>query len=107
MTRFDDGPAKGKILMLKRAPYFLRAVLSPEGKWDALDQLDDQPEAGEKLFAYEIMEPPGWCFIRPGGRYPVARYKLVEPQPIEDQMMDEKAWAEWVQAAATLRGLAW
>ena len=38
MTTFQDGPAKGMTLMLKRTPVYLRVVCSL-GKVDALDQL--------------------------------------------------------------------
>lgn len=105
MTRFEDGPAKGQTLMLKRAPYFLRVVLSPKGKWDALDQLDDKPDRTETLFAYELIEAPGVAFLNPGGRYPVARYRLVENQPIDGAMRDSEAWPAWVETEAKRKGL--
>ena len=63
MTTFQDGPAKGKILMLKRAARFLRVVVDGSGTVDALDQLDDQPGADEKIYAYEITARPGMMHI--------------------------------------------
>lgn len=104
MTRFEDGPAKGQVLMLKRAPYFLR-VTEADGKWDALDQLDDEPSLSERLFAYELMGKPGVVFMRPGGTYPAALYRFVERQPTDLQMRDGRAWALWVEGTAAARGL--
>lgn len=108
MTRFVDGPAKGQLLLLKRAPLFLRVVLAPDGKWDALDQLEDKPAPEEKLFAYEITAPPGWCFMdgpKCRGRYASAEYRLVAQQPMDAWMRDETTWPSWVEAEAKRRGL--
>jgi hypothetical protein len=59
MTTFEDGPAKGQTLMLQRAPLFLRVVIDPSGKVDALDQLTDKPASNEKIFAYVLTAEPG------------------------------------------------
>lgn len=51
---FEDGPAKeAACLMLERCPLYLRVVRSMDGKWDALDQLDDDPALGETIFIYK------------------------------------------------------
>jgi hypothetical protein len=103
MTRFQDGPAKGQTLMLNRAPRFLR-VVEKGGKFDALDQLDDKPEAGEKIYAYEIVGEPGSIHInRGGGRggfYTMGEYKLVAEQPTDAQMRTLQAWRGWCEKTA-------
>ena len=99
MTSFEDGPAKGQHLALKRAPRFLRVVR--EGAvWDALDQLTDQPKPNETLYAYEIVGQPFSVHInRAGGRggfYMGGSYKLVEPQPSDAEMrLNWPTWCEW------------
>lgn len=108
MTTFQDGPAAGQKLMLKRAVMFLR-VTYESGKWDALDQLTDKAKETEELFAYRIVGVPGHCHIRAsGGRsgfYVMATYKLVEPQPTDAQMRDNEAWSKWVEDIAVKEGL--
>jgi hypothetical protein len=55
VIRFLDGPAAREVLMLRRAPLFLRAVFNPRKKaepWDALDQLDDEPKPHEQVHVY-------------------------------------------------------
>lgn len=99
MTQFKDGPAKGQTLMLRRAPVYLR-VTELLGKFDALDQLDDEPEPGETLHAYVITEKPGHIHIntgrKPGGGfYPMATYKLAEVQPPQETMKKKALWQEW------------
>ena len=100
MTTFEDGQAKGKHLMLKRSPCFLRVVES-NGKIDALDQLADEPAPEEKVFVYILKEKPGMCHINSGrgrgGFYPVASYRLAEKQPMDHQARSERPWAAWCQ----------
>lgn len=102
MTTFDDGPAKGQHLMLHRAARFLRVTRAGD-KFDALDQLTDRPAPEETLYAYEISEPPAHCHIRAsggrGGFYPIARYHIVEHQPTDAEMRDEKLWDIWCHKA--------
>lgn len=52
VIKFLDGPAAGAPLPLRRAPMYLRVVIDPSGKVDALDQLDDEPRAGETVHVY-------------------------------------------------------
>lgn len=97
MTSFDNGPAKGQRLMLKRAPLFLR-VVEAGGKFDALDQLADEPEAGERLFAYRRVGEVGMCHIHRkggGGWFTIANYALVAQQPDDATMRDTTAWRAW------------
>jgi hypothetical protein len=98
MTRFQDGPAVGQTLMLKRALRFLR-VVEANGKWDALDQPEDNPNSNEKLFAYEIVDKPGMMHINRGrhgsGFYPMACYRFVSAQPSDEQMRRPHLWSAW------------
>ena len=102
MTRFVDGPAKGKVLMLRRAPRFLR-VTEEAGQFDALDQLDDQPKPTEKLYAYEITGTAGYAFVdgpKCRGRYAIASYHLVPQQPADEDMRTIARWHDWCVNAA-------
>ena len=98
MTQFDDGPAKGQALSLKRACKFLR-VTEAGGKFDALDMLEDSPRPEEKLYAYQISEFRGTAHIYRGrhgsGFFAMASYKIVSNQPSDAQMRDPKLWDEW------------
>lgn len=104
MTIFNDGPAQGQKLMLKRAPFFLRVVRDGNGKFDALDQLDDSPAPGERLFAYVIIGLPGSCHVRAagnrGGFFVMANYGVANPQPDDATMRDQDAWSSWCEANA-------
>ncbi len=99
MTHFEDGPAKGQTLMLKRAPQFLR-VVEANGKWDALDQLDDKPEPQEKIYAYKRVGKPGMIHINMGrknhgGFFPMAEYRFCSEQPPDCGMRDKERWQWW------------
>jgi len=102
VTRFIDGPAKGWTLMLKRAPMMLRVVRRMDnGDIDALDQLTDYPRPDEELSAYVLTGRPVMAFIdgsKCRGRYPVAEYRLANPQPPDLVMRDEQEWARWATA---------
>lgn len=99
MTRFLDGPAAGKSLSLKRAPIYLRAVQDPAGKWDALDQLEDEPKKDERIVIYRLKAEPGWCHIYkrgPGsGFYATGEYEVVEPQPGQEDVRETDRWRDW------------
>lgn len=101
MTEFQDGPAQGHHLLLKRAPLYLR-VVSGSGDWDALDQLADTPDDQETIYAYERVGKAGNCHLRYGGRdrhlsgfYVMASYRLVSEQPSDAEMRDTAAWRAW------------
>lgn len=102
MTLFMNGPANDQRLELRRSPRFLR-VVSAAGKWDALDQLDDTPAPGEKIFAYEIIEGPFVVHLRRrggGGLYSAATYRYIEVQPSDEIMRSADNWRQWCQARA-------
>jgi hypothetical protein len=107
MVRFEDGPAAGKVLALRRAPAFLRAVCNPDGEWDALDQLDDVPAAEERIVVYAIARNDGMMHLRMSGKakrasgwYAVATYRLCPTQPAEETMRSTEAWRKWCQEIA-------
>ena len=109
MTTFLNGPAKGVTLFLKRAPVFLRVVQGPDGPthpgdWDALDQREDTPRAGERITVYELVGEPTWMHVcrsgNRGGVYRGGTYKVVDPQPEDAQVRSTAAWRAWVAVAA-------
>lgn len=107
MTNFIDGPAQFKTLACRRAPFFLRVVFDPhgDGTWDALDQLDDEPAASEKIYVYQLVEKPAACFVRAttgGGPRPYAKYRLVVEQPDDKVLRNAPLWHAWVEAHAYL-----
>lgn len=92
MIRFEDGPAGGQVLQLRRAPLYLRVTHDPDGKWDALDQLDDQPAAGETITVYRRVGEAGVVHIdyteratrrRRGAWFSCADYRVVANQPAD------------------------
>lgn len=110
MTRFEDGPAKGQVLMLQRAPLFLRVsfdgspgrIALEADKWDALDQVEDSPKASEVLYAYYRTGSHGRAFIDFGGAkkhlsglYTSASYLYMSEQPPQAVMASNEAWREW------------
>jgi hypothetical protein len=103
MTSFSDGPAKGQILELRRAPIFLRVTTLASGKCDALDQIDDKPMADEHLFAYRLTAKAGMMHIfrrgGGGGWQTIAEYRMHEPQPTDAEMRTTEAWRRWTEQA--------
>ncbi len=108
MTTFTGGPAEGHILMLRRAPQYLRVVVAPGNKVDALDQLDDTPAAEERIHVYELQEFRGSVHITrsprsQSGNYVAATYRHLEPQPAESEVRETEAWRDWTRRAAAAR----
>lgn len=100
MTRFIDGPAEGKTLMLQRAPFFLRAVQSFDGSWDALDQLHDEPRIDERIVLYQLEGEPTWIHVcrsprSQSGMYRGGTYRLASDPPGEATLRSRVAWQEW------------
>lgn len=108
MIRFTNGPAAGTTLMLRRAPQFLRVVRGPDGKIDALDQLDDRPALDETITVYRLLEGGGMIHLNMrdkkgkhcGGFYAMATYELVEPQPADADVRSTAAWRGWAESRA-------
>lgn len=104
MIRLLDGPAAGSVLALHRAPLFLRVGVSPSGKVDGLDQLDDVAAPRETIHVYQ--RPPGaiaTVHINMGGArkgtgfYPLADYRHVADVDGESVRATE-AWQAWASA---------
>ena len=104
VIQFVNGPACGTTLDLKRAPLLLRVVIGPKGV-DALDQLDDEPQADEQIHVYRLVGNVGRGIACSRGRrgggcmsYLVARYVLHDPQPTDAAARDRESWRTWAQA---------
>lgn len=106
MTKFEDGPAAGVTLMLRRLPMpiFLRVVVNRYGEkktWDALDKLDDEPAAGEDIYVYRKASSQGSVHLcmrgGRGGTFEQCTYRFVEPQPDNHTLRNQKEWQEWCQ----------
>ena len=107
MTTFTNGPAKGSVLSLRRAPLFLRAVQDAKGNWDALDQIDDKPKSSETVTVYRLVENRGMIHIcsrskgkNTGGYFAMASYELHDEQPGDEIVRDTSKWQEWCKAHA-------
>lgn len=102
MARFMYGPATGVTIELQRAPIVLRAVRDSTGKWDALDQVDDEAREGEEIFLYMIV-PDTIVSIhvcrrgrgQRSGWLQDAEYVFFEPQPIGNELKSNLDWAKW------------
>lgn len=101
MTRFLDGPAAGEVLMLQRAPDYLRAVQNAlSGAWDALDLLKDTPGPTDLLIvAYRRVGDRTSCHVdwtrQRSGWYMGGSYELVAEQPADDVLRDTERWRAW------------
>jgi len=104
MIRFLDGPAAGVTLMLKRAPLMLRVTRQVIARtWDALDQLEDEPDADEEIHLYRLDSPVGSCHIncgrgrgkRASGWYPIAEYRHWPEAIADEHLRTNEAWRRW------------
>lgn len=106
MITFQQGPAAGKTLMLRRVPFFLRVVYREviNGiELDALDQREDTPRPEEKIVVY-LRQPdtrPNQIHLnvrgkKGGGWFARGTYKLSPVQPEKDEYMrDPMLWENW------------
>lgn len=88
--------------MLRRAPKLLRVVVSPHGKLDALDQLEDEPRPREKVFVYERVGEPSWVHIKmsprsSSGYYAQVTYRFIDEQPSDGAIRDTRSWRGWAK----------
>ena len=93
----------GPSLTLERAPLFLRFVCHQLRAVDALDQLDDEPRAGEELVAARLERRERihvlYSVGRQRGRWlRTAHYRAVQQQPPEHVLRDTAAWRAWCLA---------
>lgn len=105
-TTFEDGPANGQVLMIRRNPLLLRVVRSKTGKWDALDQRSDMADPGEDIFVYRLVASRGHVHLRMArgsGFYAMGTYRLHERQPEDATARSVWEWPKWaLKEAATL-----
>jgi hypothetical protein len=87
--------------MVKRAPRFLRAVLSSTGEKDVLDKWDDVAQGRESISVYEL-QPPGAGSVhinrghRGSGFYATGTYRWLDH--IEGEALrDNAVWSEWAE----------
>lgn len=106
MTTFEDGPAKGQQARLSRAPQYLRLTEATPGHWEPLVLIEDLPEAGARVVAYELVGEPQWVRVTREGRSEVTfagTYRLVDPQPTDTILRINALWQEWALAQFELR----
>lgn len=90
-------------MQLRRSPFVLRVVIADNGTIDALDQLDDEPEAGETIHVYRMVEDRGsyhlWGTNERGRRTRFsgrsALYALVENPPEDETARETELWKAW------------
>jgi hypothetical protein len=99
MTTFIDGPAKGEVLYLKRAPRFLR-VTQNGITFDGLDQLADEPQETELIHVYQITGPIAGIVTTTRGVFPVAQYRFFQPPPPDSHVRQNHAWRGWTTRQA-------
>ncbi len=106
MTRFENGPAAGQVLQLRRSPLYLR-VTEYAGKIDALDLLADVPDARETIIAYRKVSDGGTVHVdsrdartgrRIGQWFSCATYALALEQPDDATLRDTARWQAWALA---------
>lgn len=100
MTRFENGPAQGKVLMLRNAPLLLR-VTCEYGEFDALDMPTDEPKPSEQIFIYVRSSFRGRAFVdgpKCRGSYALSNYRLydgsIEP-PDDAGLRNRATWEAW------------
>ncbi len=101
MVTFVDGPAKGALLTLRRAPVFLRVVIDSGCKVDALDQVDDTPRPDEAVHVYRLAGEVGTSIVCRRGKgcqtSVSAEYRLNPSQPGTEVARDTGRWQEWCE----------
>lgn len=104
MICFRLGPADGKALELRRAPWFLRVVIDQDGTVDALDQPDDEPKPTEAIHVYVREGEAGRGIACSRGRgcrpFVIAEYIYWPQQPADDEARDNVRWRAWAERAA-------
>jgi len=98
-------------LRLQRAPVYLRFVMrgTDWSTLDALDQLDDQAEPGETIYA-AVKVSGGSMHVdrvvngrRVGEWHQTATYELVPDQPAQEILQDAAEWQAWATAQHAAR----
>jgi hypothetical protein len=71
------GPADEQGFICPRAPRLLRVVQAQSGRWDCLDQLEDEPRPTETIHVYEQTWQGHGAFVCPGGYSASATYRHI------------------------------
>lgn len=102
MLNLLNGPAQGNY-MVKRAPLFLRAVVTEVGgakAKDVLDQLTDAPSPSERVHVYKLQGASGMVHLNMGGArkgsgfYATGEYRHL-PDVDGEALRDTAAWQTW------------
>jgi hypothetical protein len=101
VTTFRDGPAVRACLQLTRAPQYLRVILKGRNDWDALDQLDDTPPPGCRIWAYYLVSDSGTVQTRTG-MFRRAEYAVIDEQPPDCVLRENRQWRAYASALAEL-----
>lgn len=102
MIEFIDGEAAGESLSLARAPEFLRVVITPRGRVDALDLLGDEPKQNELIVVYRIVANTRHRYhVRAAkkslsGWHWMAKYLRYKVQPSDLVLRSTEDWRAWV-----------
>lgn len=110
MLRLRGGPAAGAYAV-KRAPYYLRAVISGNKEKDVLDQPEDTANPDESIHVYRRIGEEGIVHLNFGGSrrgsgfFATGEYEHLPDVEGED-VRDNQAWRDWcrVQAAKEEEG---
>lgn len=107
MVSFEQSRAHAQYatLTLDRAPLFLRFTQNAKGEWDALDQLDDVAEPGERIVVAQRHGEFGTIHVdrtvrgrRVGEWYRTADYRPVADPPSDAVARDNEQWKRWCLA---------
>lgn len=95
-------PFSRSMLFVQRAPIYLRFVIDPNGKLDALDQLDDVPKSNEYIVAAKFYRN-GSVHLdgtvkghRVGQWIHVRYYAALENQPEQSILQSRSSWEHFV-----------
>lgn len=97
--RLLDGPAEGTY-MVRRAPFYLRAVVRADGVRDVLDQPDDRPSSRERVHVYRLVSEVQQVHVRMtrgSGFYVMADYRHM-PEVDGETLREAETWRTWAQA---------
>ena len=96
------GPADDQTFGCSRAPRLLRVVQAQSGRWDCLDQLDDEPRPTERIHLYEQFRSHAGAFICPGGYSAHGDYThIISPPfrgPLDAIVRARGSWRRFVAA---------
>ena len=99
------GPADDQTFGCSRAPRLLRVVQAQSGRWDCLDQPDDEPRPTERIHLYERCADARGMFICPGGYHARATYThIISPHRRSHLDATVRARGSWRRFVAAYFG---